>query len=161
MWKSLLTGNDANKAAVAVPCWQRYRQRDMWKSLLTGNDANKAAVAVPCRQRYHQRDMWKSLLTGNDANKAAVAVPCRQRYRQRDMWKSLLTGNDANKAAVAVPGTIPLLELLICGSYGPLIRSSTSGGIAPAAATAALLTILPVGSYFRIWPPRFHLSPMP
>ena len=41
-----------------------------------------------------------------------------------------------------MPGTIPpLVELLICGSYGPLIRSSTSGGIAPAVATAALLVV--------------------
>jgi hypothetical protein len=49
-----------------------------------------------------------------------------------NMQKSLLTSSDADKAAVAAAGAIPpLVQLLICGSYGPLTGSSTSGGIAP------------------------------
>jgi hypothetical protein len=65
----------------------------------------------------------------------------------------LVSSNAVDEAAVTAAGAIPpLVELLINGPYEPQIRSSTSSGIVPGTATAALLASLPVGSDLHIFP---------
>ena len=131
----------------------------MRKLPLTSNNANKVAVVaagtIPLLVEPLVCGSYGPLIRSSTsggiapvATTAAFSAALSLARYAGNMCKSLPTGNDVNKAAVAVPGTIPLLvELLICGSYGPLIRSSTSGGIAPAAVTAASSTALLLTRY--------------